>query len=178
MKKEEKRMLQLIQTIEGNVLAIGISDPIIIEAFEKNDRIEKCYFLNTISNESGKAKGRKKRKNFSMNRLRKKFHKKKIDYIICNIEEMIPHMNTFIKDSVYINRKKLYFFGPNQLKYSKIWKRYQQYHAKIEHEKIGNSYLTTISNEHSKTNKMKDIYFLIHDCLKKMYDVIGDLLID
>lgn len=178
MKKEQKKLLQLIQSIEGDVLAVGITEPYLVEAFEKNEHIHKCYFLNSISNEQGETKRKKLRKNFSIRNLRKRFHKKKIDYMICNIEEILPYQKTFIKDSVYINKKKLYFYGSSKLELDQIWKRYTQYKAKVEHEKIGNTCFITISNEHSKTNKVKDICFSIKDILRTLYDTIGDLLIN
>lgn len=126
-----------------------------------------------------KRKGKDKRKILNIKKIRKKFHKKKVDYIICNIEEINCYFKTFIKDSVYINKGKLYLYGEkNKYELEKVKKRYQQYRAEVKEEQFGNQFLLTIHNEKSKTNKFKDIWYSICDFITWLYEVIGDILIN
>lgn len=180
MKQIEKRIYKILKKIDGNVLAIGITDGKMLKLLEENNNITKCNLMNaSASSHSRKEKKKRKQKNFNIRNMRKKFHKKKVDYIICNIEEVYPYMKTFIKDSVYINRRKLYFYGEiKRFDIDKIKRRYQKYGSKIEQTFEENYFLITISNEKSKTNKIKDFYFLIVDFLHFLYEMIGDLLIN
>ncbi len=179
MKKEEKKIEQIIRSVEGNVLVIGLREESLIKVLEENDKISKCNMLNVISSKQEKDKKIIRRKNFNIKNLRKKFHKKKVDYIICNMDDIYPYMNTFVKDSVYINRKKLYFYGERKkFELEKIIRKYRKYHAKVEQKFEGDYVFVTISNEKSKTNKVKDLWFGICDFLKFLYDTIGDILIN
>lgn len=179
MYRVKKELEKIIHSLEGNVLAIGMEDVSLLQTLEENHNITKCNLLNVISvNSKDKKKVRKKR-NFHIKNLRKKFHKKKVDYIICNMKDVYPYMNTFIKDSVYINRKKLYFYGETK-KYQldNIVKKYKKYHAKVEQKLEENYFLIVVFNETSKTNKGKDLWFRICDFFQFLYDFIGDLLIN
>lgn len=180
MKEIEKKIYQILKKIDGNVLAIGLDDDNMLKLLEENNNIAECNLLNASSNQKGmKRKIKKQKKNFNIRQLRKKFHKKKVDYIICNMNDIYPYIKTFIKDSVYINRKKLYFYG-DMKKYDldKIISRYKKYGARIEQTFYNNYFLITILNEKSKTNKIKDSWFSLVDFMHFLYEIIGDLLIN
>lgn len=177
MKKEIKRLCQIAKKLKGNVLVIGITEESILKALEENQNILNCNLLNvTLSNNKTQSSGKKK--NFNIKHLRKKFHHKKVDAIICNIKEIYPYIKTFIKDSVYINSGKIYFYGEKKFQLEKIKKKYQRYGSNIEITFMDLYFFLTVSNEHSDTNKIKDVYFLVQDFFEWLYETIGDLLIN
>lgn len=179
MKKEEKKIEQIIRSVAGNVLVIGLWEERLITLLEENDKIVNCNMLNVISSKANEQKKIKQKRKFNIKSLRKKFHKKQVDYIICNMSDIYPYINTFVKDSIYINRKKLYFYGERKIyELDKMIKKYKKYHAKVEQKFEGDYFFITISNEISKTNKIKDLWFSICDFLKLLYDTIGDILIN
>lgn len=179
MKKDEKKLFQIAKKVEGNVLVIGVQDEKLLEVLNQNEKILKCDLLNSVSNSGKDNKKPKKKKNFNIRKLRKKYRKKKIDNIICNMEDIYPYLKTFVKDSVYINRGKLYFYG-EQKKYDldRMIQKYKKYHAKVEHTYDGTYFYLTISNEHSKTNFLKDFWIQLCDGCYWLYEIIGDLLIN
>ncbi|MCI9233661.1 MAG: hypothetical protein HFH08_03560 [Bacilli bacterium] len=180
MKKEEKKILNIVKRLKGNVLIIGIENETILKAIEENSNIYKCNLMNAVTNSSKENEGKTKRKkNFQIKKLRKKFHKKKVDNILCNMNDIYPYLKTFVKDSVYINRGKLYFYGEKgKYDLEKMIQKYKKYHAKVEQNFEGNYFFLTISNEHSKTSKIKDIWFSICEFMINLYETIGDMLIN
>ena len=58
---------------------------------------------------------------------------KKVDFIICNIEEIKKYTKTFIKDSIYINKDMLYIYNikDEELKQELI-KKYKRYSTIVE----------------------------------------------
>ena len=132
---------------------------------------------------NGKKRGKKtengdKGKTISIKKIRKVFKKKRIDYIICNIEDVNKFLRTFIRDSVYINSKKLYIYGlKKDLDVELIEKRYGRYNTKIEITKYEKEVLITINNSEAKNNKLKDFFYNISDCIYSLINLIGDLLI-
>lgn len=178
MRKEIKRLCQIVKKLKGNVLVIGITEESVLKALEENQDIVNCNLLNATCSNNKETQSRGKKKNFNIKNLRKKFHHKKVDAIICNTEEIYPHIKTFIKDSIYINSGKIYFYGEKKLSLEKITKKYKRYGSKIETSFIEHYFFLTVSNEHCDTNKIKDTYFLIQDFLKWLYETVGDLLIN
>ena len=109
----------------------------------------------------------------------KKFHKKKIDDILCNMNDIYPYLKTFVKDSVYINKGKLYFYGEKgKYDLEKMVQKYKKYHAKVEQDFEGNYFFFTISNEQSKPSKLKDIWFSVSEFMIWLYEIIGEMLIN
>ena len=95
MKKEDKRLYNIIKKLKGNVLIIGIEDEQLLDAINKNLNIVHCNMLNAITNISSESKKKKGiKKNFQIKKLRRKFHKKKIDDILCNIDDIYPYLKT------------------------------------------------------------------------------------
>lgn len=180
MKREDKKLHSIIKKLKGNVLVIGIEEEELLKAIHDNPNITKCNMLNAITSNSIKEYSEKRRKkNFEIKKLRKRFHKKKVDSIFCNMEDIYPYLKTFVKDSVYINRGKLYFYGEKG-KYSleKMIQKYKKYHAKVEQDFEGDYFFVTISNECSKPNKLKDIWYLVSEFMIWLYEIIGDMLIN
>jgi len=167
-----KELKNIIKSFEGNVLGFNLSDTLIKE-LEKNNKIIDCNILSSNSNGT-------KRKFFDFSRsikikkLRKVFKKKKIDYILCEYTSISKYLNTFVKDSVYINKNKLYLFG--EVDVELINKRYSRYNTKIVINKFKNNYIVEIDNSDAKNNFFKDLGYRVIDFLTHLLEVIGDVL--
>lgn len=171
MKNELKKILK---TFSGNVLGIGIDDDI-KNIIDKNESILNCDILSNYI--KTKEKGKRKlfgNKTININKIRKKYKKKRIDYVICNYETIEPYMRKFVKNSVYINKNKLYFYGNVDIDLIKT--RYGRYKTKIEIKEYKNNYIVEIDNTNSKNNFIKDILYLIKDTISLIIDIIGNIL--
>lgn len=170
------KIYDIAKVVSGNVLGIGV-DETISEILDKNDRVLNCNLLNSFSNTSStKEEKKQKLKKIRIKKLRKVFKKKKVDFIICNINETKKHMKTFIKDSIYINKEILYIYNLNDEEYKKeIIKKYKRYNTKIE--EIDDTTIK-IDNSKAKTNIIKDNFYLIVDTLISLFNMISDILLN
>ena len=175
-----KKIYDITKCVSGNVLGIGV-DIKILKILEKNERILNCNLLNSeveITKQQKKIK-KQRTKKIRIKKLRKKFKKKKVDFIICNIEEIKKYLKTFISDSVYINSNMLYIYNITDEDLKKeLIKKYKRYNTIIEEIKDGNDTILKIDNKNSKTNKIKDLIYLIIDSLTLLFNLISDLLLN
>ncbi|MBO5095352.1 MAG: hypothetical protein J6B98_00555 [Bacilli bacterium] len=169
MKNELKN---IIKELSGNVLAIGISQEL-VEVIDKNEKIINCDIL---SNEVSKEKKFSffRRKTININKLRKKYKKKRIDYIICDYNIISPYIRKFVKNSVYINKNKLYFYG--NIDTELIKNMYGRYDTKINIKEYKKNYIVEIDNTNSKNNFIKDLCYSIKDTITYLIEVVGDIL--
>ena len=167
-----KELIKIISDIEGFVLAIGIDDKM-ANAVDKNDKIVKCDILNYFSKKEEKGKA-KKQKTINIRNIRKIYKKKKVDYIVCNYTQIQKYLKTFVKDSIYINKTKLYYFG--ELDEELIIKKYKRYNTKIEIKKYKNDSIIEIDNSKAKNNILKEFIYKIVDGFNNFVEVIGDIL--
>lgn len=165
-----KELIKIIKKIDGTVLGIGLKEELINELNE-NPNIIECNLLNSY------VKGNKKfslfNKKINIKKIKKKFKRKKIDYIICNFNEISNFLNTFVNDSVYINKRKVYYFGDIDIELLKI--RYSRYNSLV---KVKNKNLIEIDNYNAKTNFLKSIYYRTVDFKDKVIELIGDILMN
>lgn len=174
-----KKIYDITKMTSGNVLGIGV-DEIITEILDQNDRVLNCNLLNAQTSETTSDKKSKKRlKRIKVKKIRKIFKHKKVDFIICNIEEIKKYLRTFIKDSIYINKDMLYIYNitDDDLK-EELIKKYKRYNVKIEEIKDDNATLLKIDNKESKNNIVKDSIYLIIDSLTAFINIISDLLLN
>ncbi len=160
-------MKKVIKNISGFVLAFGLDEKLITN-LNNNHNIEECILLDNYTKKEKKAHGIKGN-NISIKKLRKKFKKKRVDYIICNYEVIQKYLNTFIKDSVFINKNKIYFYNVTD---HTLLKKYSRYNAQV----IINKNYIEIDTSNSKNNFIKDLYYSVLDFGNKMIDIIGDIL--
>lgn len=173
------KIYDITKCTSGNVLGIGIDEKI-TEILEKNKLVTNCNLLNSYTKTSNNTKTKKQRtKQIRIKKLRKVFKKKKVDFIICNIEEIKKYTKTFIKDSVYINKDMLYIYNikDEELKQELI-KKYKRYNTIVEEIKDNKTTILKIDNKNSKTNIFKDILYLIIDTLIQLFNIISDLLLN
>lgn len=165
----QRELNNIINSFDGKVLAINISSDL-ASKLEQNNNIIQCYMMDSSI---GKGKG-KKGKTIKIKKIGKKFKKKKIDYIICEYEGIKKYLNTFIKDSVYINSNKLYFYGNVDI--DLIKKRYGRYDTDIVIKQYKDNYIVCIDNSKSKNNFIKDLCYRIMDNTNSLIEYIGDIL--
>lgn len=170
----------LLKAVEGNVIVIGIRDQHLLEVLDASDKVDFCYTLNADTEEETKKKrwGISREKTISIKKFRKVFKKKRIDNIICNIEDMEKYLKIFVKDSVYIGRGKIYYFGKirkiDQAKLSDLYKRYKiTYHE----EKLKDGKIVEIGLKDAKTYRIKEILYRIHDVVVSAANLVSDYLV-
>mgnify|MGYP006070215295 CR=1 FL=1 len=164
------KLKKIIKNLEGNVLGIGLNENL-ISAIEKNNRIIECNLLNSCA--KGKFKKSFFNKTIKIKKIRKIFKKKKVDYIICNYDEINNYFNTFIKDSIYINKNKLYFYGNIDVNLLKL--KYGRYNTKIN---LIDKNIIEIDNSLAKNNFLKDNYYRFIDFKNHLVEIIGDILMN
>ena len=115
-----KRLEELIKDTKGNVLTVCI-DSKLIDEFYKNKNIN-LYSL-TSDNDRNKIFGlidKKKKnnpkymknnkgKNINIKKLKKEINKKSVDYMFCNMDEMLRYYKYFIRNL----HNHLFFFPPS-----------------------------------------------------------------
>lgn len=168
-----QEVIKIIRKLNGNLLGIGLTKEM-VDAIEKNDSIVECNLLNSYSKEE---KGKRKRlKTLKIKKLPKYFKKKSIDTMICDYEVIQKYMSTFVKNSVYVNRQKLYFFG--KVDEELIIHRYNRYNTTIQFINTKDGKIIVIDNTKSKNHKLREIGYRIVDGISKMIDIIGDILMN
>lgn len=173
------KIYDIAKCVSGNVLGIGV-DENISEILEQNELVLNCNLLDSYTKETNTNTNKKKKlKKIRIKKIRKIFKKKKVDFIICNIDTINKHLKTFIKDSIYINKDMLYIYNikDEELKQDLI-KKYKRYTKNIEEIKDKKNIILKIDNKNSKTNIFKDLFYIIIDTFMQIINVISDLLLN
>ncbi len=170
------------KNIKGTLLSIGLSYPTVESVIDKNNNITEGYLLVFDGKKKSKVKDKDgknfKRKRFSIKKLRKTFKKKSVDTIILNYDDAKKYMRFFVKDSVYINRGKLYIYGKKEAYVVEdIESYYNRYDTKIEITEYDDQFLIEIDNSSAKNNWFKDKVYRIKDAISYYINAIGDILI-
>ena len=176
-----KELIKIIKKLSGSVLSIGLDDELNLE-LERNNKIDELDEINIISKKSGSIKTNKKikikSKKINIKKLKKIYNKKKTNYIICNYEVIKKYMRYFIKDSVYINNKKLYLYGISVKEVKTIINKYKRYNVLIKPNENKDYFIIEIDNTNSKNHIFKDIFYFISDTIELISDLIGNFLIN
>ena len=164
------KLKNIIKNLSGNVLGIGLDEDF-TNLIEKNDKIIECNLLNSYT--KGKFKKSFFKKTIRIKKIRKVFKKKRVDYIICNYDEIKDYLNTFVKDSIYINKGKLYFYGDIDFELLKL--KYSRYNTKIN---LIDKKTIEIDNSLAKNSFLKDNYYRFIDFKNHLIEIIGDILMN
>lgn len=170
----------LLKEISGNVIVIGVREQHLLEVLEANEKVDLCYTLNADTEEETKKKrwGISREKTISIKKFRKVFKKKRIDNIICNIDDMEKYLKIFIKDSVYIGRGKIYYFGKiRKIDQAKLNDLYKNYKITYHEEKLKDGKIVEIDLKDAKTYRIKEIFYRIRDGISSAANLIGDYLV-
>lgn len=171
------KLKEIMNNLSGNVIVIGLNDEY-SKIIYKNNNVLNCDELNYYKRSSkGNASSNesiKYKKTINIKKIRKIYKKKSVDYIICNYSDISKFMNTFVKDSVHINKKKLYFFGNVDVDF--ILKKYKRYNTKINTYNYKDGIIIEIDNSNAKNNILKEVFYKIIDSILTAVDVIGNIL--
>ena len=163
-------MKEKIKNIKGNLLLIS-NDEELMDAASNNKNIDESYTLSSINNkEKSKNKLKLGNKKIQINKIKRYFNKKSIDYIVVDYKLIKDFLPRFVKNSIYLNRGNLYFY--NLEKENEIVKKYQRYKAEIKENK---EYIE-INNKNTKNNIIKDNYYIFKDKKDKILDRLSDLI--
>lgn len=174
--KVKSELIKKIKNMDGKIIGIGIADQKILDTISKNNKILFCDLLNDKT--KGSEEGKKRSKIIYINKLRKRYKHKKINYIVCDVNEVDKYLKTFVRDSVYINNNDIYLYMDKQYDVDKVISKYERYTKKIEQIKCDDGIIIKINTNKVKNNFIKDkIYYLI-DLLNMIGDFIGDFLIN
>lgn len=171
-----KDLIKKITELKGSTLAIGIENDKVLTALDNNSNIE-LGILSKFKKKKFKSKMGKGNKKINVKRFRKKFKKKKTDYLIVEIDSIYKFLRYFIRDSVYMNSKETIYFGNStNIDLDLIVKRYKRYNVKIDLKKYNDEFILIIDNTESKNHYFKDKWYFITDSFYIFFDSIGDLL--
>ena len=148
-------ILNEIKKMEGTLLRIGLHNEKFKTAINKNAKIITCNLLEEPHKNFGKKKFKvnESTKTINIKKLRKVFHKKKIDNIICNLKTIKPFLKAFIKNSVYINKHTLYIYGDkNEIK--DLICKYKRYTRKIKVEEYNPKAVLIVDNTNTKIHSI------------------------
>ena len=174
-----ERLINEIKNMSGITLGIGIENENIKNAIQKNDSIKTCYLLEENSSKLNKKKMRifSYRKTINIKKIKKVFKKKRIDNLICNYKTIKPFLKTFIRDSVYINKGKLYIYGIKE-DYNELIKRYNRYTDNIKVEEKNDKILIIVDNTNTQNKKINDIKYWWSDTFSNIADILTSILVN
>lgn len=170
----KQQIINEINKIEGSLLGIGIEDPSMLDAIEKNDKINLCYIL-TKGNKFNKKKftffKRGKKKTINIKKIKNYFRKNSISTILCEYNTIKKFNKRFIPNSIYINKGKIIIYGDIK-DLNIVLEKYKRYSKDIKIEKNNRSFILIINTKESKTNIFKDNYYVIKDSINEIIDYL------
>lgn len=179
-----KKLADIVKSMTGDVVCLGVKDTSIIHALEKNKKtdvflIERELKKSIFSRKKkAKIKGQTKAKKVNMKKLRKTFKKKSVDYIICDFNEIFDYFKYFIYDSTVINKGKLYLYGYSKyIDANRIGERFKRFHSEVTVTVSGENFLIIVDNKNSKGNWLKAKWYIIIDTFHNIGDMISAALI-
>ena len=201
----EQTIIKKIKKMEGTFLGIGIENAKMIETI-KGMPFSEIMFLEGQNDFSTMINPKKKKKNLlksnhhidgkkmkekgylarlfefggketaNVKKLKKSFKKKSIDNIVCNYEYIKRFTKQFVRDSVYLNRGKIYIYGDKD-DITDLVNKYKRYTTDIEELEDKGKFLLIANNSNAKNNKIKDMGYYIIDTMSNVANVIADILI-
>lgn len=171
MKKIENELKEIIKVMNGKLLLVGNYSNKLKEIIDNNENILFCDEL-TSNVVDGKGKGKTKKLNIK--KIKKHYKKNKINNTIVNFEEVKEYKNTFVKDSTYITKGNIIVIDKNSDE--TIFNMYKRYTKDIKIINCLDGKIFVINSSKAKNNKIKDMYYFIHDLIIDIFDTIGNLL--
>ena len=171
-----KYLIDQIKIMKGNILTIGIDDKL-LSGFNRNNTVN-VYTLDRAKGIFGKSKKRKDKegKTINIKRLRKYFHKKRLDYVIVDYDEIKDYLKYVMRDLVYLNNNKLYLYGVDEDS-DLIEKRFKRYKANCLIKRFKDHILIEVDNSKSRTNWFLNKVYYISDTIYNFVDFVSNILI-
>lgn len=177
MKEMYQELTLQAKKLVGCLLGIGINNDQLMQAIQNNDQIKNCDFLNSLA--VGPVINGPKLKIININKLRKRYKKKRINYLICNYSEIKSYLKTFIKDSIYITSQTIYLFGTkSEIDFNLVMKRYKRYAVQISKLEYKETFILIIDVSKAKNNKIMDFFYYINDSFYNVIELLSDFLVN
>lgn len=176
----KNELLKIINDLNGNIFTLGIVDKDLISAIQNNSKISHFLMLNINQHiEYEKSDNYKPTKNIKIKKIKKKNKKKRIDYSICEISDCKAHFRTFINDTIYFNKNKIFYYGKvNEYDLDDLIKKYRRYNVVIHITKFfSDEFILEIDTAKAKTNKFKELFYRIVDFFGMLFDFLTDFLL-
>lgn len=178
MKTIDSYLTKKINTMRGNVIAIGCSDKM-LDAISKNDGIRNCYELNNVSRISGKYEKKGSMKKVNIKKFKRKFKHKKTNVMIVNVLDVVDFAKRFVGSSVYITNEVVYLYTDKEdEKTTLMLEKYKRYHTTLEEVKLKDGIVYKIDCSNTKQSRIRDFGYLIKDTVDNFIDILGDYLIN
>lgn len=160
-----------LKKLSGSVLGIGLDDKK-QDILNDNKKIVECYLLdNQVDSIDGSECYTKI---IDIKKMHKVFKRKSFDYIVGDFQKLYPYLRTFIKNSIYLNKNKVYFYNLGNYDLDELEKRYARYGSKVDSRKN----FIIVDNTKAKTNFLKNIYNYICDLFYDIIEYIGNLFVN
>ena len=173
----DEYLIKKIEKMEGSTVGIGINSQKIKNAIETNPKINIYHSLEASPKGINKKKFKmpSKLKKVNIKKIKKVFKKKRINNIICNYDTIKDFLKTFVRDSVYINKEKLYIYG-KKTDLEPVINKYKRYTDKIELIEKKDQFLLIIDNTNTKNKKLEDIGYWWLDTINSLIDFLTIIL--
>lgn len=180
MKEVNSYLIKEIKKMDGKIIIIGLDNEKILNSIEANPNIIECMSLNSTSYDNSKEGKAGRGKVLSVNKLRKKFKKKKHTNLIMNIEHIKDVLKTVIQDSIYITNKTIYIYGIKEcVETNLLKKRYsKRYKTEIDCYEYKDSFVMKIDVTKAKNNKILDMFYYITDTIYNGIELLSDFLVN
>lgn len=107
-----KNLTNKIKKIKGIVLGINIEEQQIKKAIYQNEKIYKCDLLESVKKETKNTQEKENhQKTVQIKKLKKVYHENKVDYLLCNINNIEKYIPYIWKDAFSITKKEICFYG-------------------------------------------------------------------
>lgn len=164
---------KIIKSLEGSVVAFGFKTEKFKSILNSNNKITTFDVLDQITKKTSKEKGKSKR--ISIDSLRKKYKKKRVDTILIDVDAIDKYMTYLLKETIYIGKDKVYLFGTKE-KVEKYINRYKRYNISLEQKEYSNNLITKINISNSKNNFFKDKFYILKDKTNDFLSLLTDIL--
>ena len=91
--------------------------------------------------------------------------------------KLLNTINTFIRDSIYINNNMIYVYLSNDIDPEFIIDKYKRYNVTITKITLKEGIILEINNTNGKNNKIKDKLYFIKDTFYNIAETIGNILV-
>ena len=175
----KNELLKIIKSFSGNVFTLGITDKDIIDSIQSNPNIDHFLMLNINKKiEYDESINYKPVKNVKIKKIKKKNKRKKIDFTLCEISDCKAHFKTFINDTIYFTKNKIYYYGKtDEYDLDDLIKKYRRYNVIITITKYSDEFILEIDTSCAKTNKIKAFFYRIIDSISSFFDFLTDFLL-
>lgn len=175
----EQELVKVVKKLKGNLITIDVTNDKILEAIDKNKKLDEVYEFTFGGRLYPKVKNKKYHKKYHIKKMKKYFRKKSINYFMCEISNLKKFFHVFIHDSIDLNNNTIYLYGKKdsysikELKY-----RYERYGIDVEVFENDLGFIMTIKTNKTKTSHLKNNKYYIRDSFYNIGEAISQILIN